>query len=50
MEVAGAGQVHPVVMRNMGFDPEVHVGFAFGTGLERMTMLRYGHRRFAPVL
>lgn len=42
LEVAGAGQVHPVVLRNMGFDPEKYIGFAFGTGLERMTMLRYG--------
>jgi phenylalanyl-tRNA synthetase alpha chain len=42
LEVSGAGQVHPTVMRNMGFDPEQLIGFAFGSGLERLTMLRYG--------
>ncbi|MCM1129901.1 MAG: phenylalanine--tRNA ligase subunit alpha [Alistipes senegalensis] len=42
LEVSGSGQVHPAVLRNMGIDPESHVGFAFGSGLERLTMLRYG--------
>jgi len=42
LEISGAGQVHPVVIRNYGLDPEHHVGFAFGSGLERLTMLRYG--------
>jgi len=42
LEVSGAGQVHPTVIRNMGLDPEQFVGFAFGSGLERLTMLRYG--------
>ena len=42
LEVSGAGQVHPNVLRNMGIDPEKHIGFAFGSGLERLTMLRYG--------
>ncbi len=42
LEVCGAGQVHPVVLKNMGIDPEKNVGFAFGSGLERLTMLRYG--------
>ncbi len=42
LEVSGAGQVHPRVIRNMGLDPEQHIGFAFGSGLERLTMLRYG--------
>lgn len=42
LEVSGAGQVHPNVIRNMGLDPEQFVGFAFGSGLERLTMLRYG--------
>ena len=42
LEVSGAGQVHPTVLRNMGFDPEQFIGFAFGSGLERLTMLRYG--------
>jgi phenylalanyl-tRNA synthetase alpha chain len=42
LEISGAGQVHPAVIRNFGFDPERYVGFAFGSGLERLTMLRYG--------
>ena len=42
LEVSGAGQVHPSVLRNMGLDPEEFIGFAFGSGLERLTMLRYG--------
>jgi phenylalanyl-tRNA synthetase alpha chain len=42
LEISGAGQVHPAVIRNFGLDPERHIGFAFGSGLERLTMLRYG--------
>jgi len=42
LEISGSGQVHPNVIRNMGLDPERYVGFAFGSGLERLTMLRYG--------
>ncbi len=42
LEVAGAGQVHPNVVRNMGLDPEHYIGFAFGMGPDRLTMLRYG--------
>ena len=42
LEVSGSGQVHPAVVRNMGLDPERYIGFAFGSGLERLTMLRYG--------
>ena len=42
LEVSGAGQVHPQVVRNMGLDPERHIGFAFGMGPDRLTMLRYG--------
>ncbi len=42
LEISGAGQVHPQVMRNFGLDPERYLGFAFGSGLERLTMLRYG--------
>ena len=34
--------MHPQVIRNMGLDPEEFIGFAFGSGLERLTMLRYG--------
>jgi phenylalanyl-tRNA synthetase alpha chain len=42
LEISGSGQVHPNVVRNMGLDPERYIGFAFGSGLERLTMLRYG--------
>ena len=42
LEVAGSGQVHPNVVRNMGLDPESYIGFAFGMGPDRLTMLRYG--------
>ena len=42
LEVSGAGQVHPQVVRNMGLDPERHIGFAFGSGIDRLAMLRYG--------
>ncbi|HEU4922518.1 MAG TPA: phenylalanine--tRNA ligase subunit alpha [Burkholderiales bacterium] len=42
LEISGAGQVHPAVVRNFGLDPERYIGFAFGSGLERLTMLRYG--------
>ncbi len=42
LEISGAGQVHPVVVRNFGLDAERYIGFAFGSGLERLTMLRYG--------
>jgi phenylalanyl-tRNA synthetase alpha chain len=42
LEVGGSGQVHPNVVRNMGLDPERYIGFAFGMGTDRLTMLRYG--------
>ena len=42
LELSGAGQVHPQVVCNFGLDPEKCIGFAFGSGLERLTMLRYG--------
>ena len=42
LEVAGAGQVHPQVVRNMGLDAEKFIGFAFGCGIDRLAMLRYG--------
>ncbi len=42
LEISGAGQVHPAVVRNFGLDPERYTGFAFGSGLERLAMLRYG--------
>lgn len=41
IELLGAGMVHPKVLDGCGIDPEVYSGFAFGIGLERMTMLRY---------
>ena len=42
VEIAGSGMVHPNVLRNCGIDPEEYTGFAFGMGIERITMLRYG--------
>lgn len=41
IEVAGAGMVHPVVLKNGGVDPEKYTGFAFGVGIDRMVMLKY---------
>lgn len=42
LEVLGCGSVHPNVLKNVGIDPEKYTGFAFGMGVERLTMLRYG--------
>ena len=42
LEVLGAGLVHPNVLRNAGYDPEQVSGFAFGMGVERIVMLKYG--------
>ncbi len=42
LEISGSGQVHPSVVKNFGLDPEKYIGFAFGSGLERLAMLRYG--------
>lgn len=42
LEVSGSGQVHPKVVSNMGLDPERFIGFAFGSGIDRLAMLRYG--------
>ena len=42
IEILGAGMVHPFVLRNCGIDPEIYSGFAFGMGIERVTMTRYG--------
>ena len=42
MEILGAGMVHPFVLSNCGIDPEVYSGFAFGMGIERITMARLG--------
>lgn len=41
LEVLGSGMVHANVLRNVGIDPEVYSGFAFGMGVERLTMLKY---------
>lgn len=48
LEVAGSGQVHPNVIRNFGLDPERYIGFAFGMGPDRLTMLRYGVNDMRP--
>ena len=42
IEILGAGMVHPEVLRRVGIDPEVYSGFAFGMGVERIPILRYG--------
>jgi phenylalanyl-tRNA synthetase alpha chain len=42
LEILGCGMVHPVVLKNGGYDPEVFSGYAFGMGVERITMLRHG--------
>ncbi|HEY5761857.1 MAG TPA: phenylalanine--tRNA ligase subunit alpha [Rhodocyclaceae bacterium] len=42
LEIAGCGMVHPNVLRHVGIDPERYIGFAFGMGPDRLTMLRYG--------
>ena len=41
LEIMGCGMVHPNVLKNVGLNPEEYSGFAFGMGIERMTMLRY---------
>jgi phenylalanyl-tRNA synthetase alpha chain len=42
LEIGGAGVVHPQVLKNGGIDPEKYSGFAFGMGLDRLAMLKYG--------
>jgi phenylalanyl-tRNA synthetase alpha chain len=42
LEIGGCGMVHPNVLRNCGLDPDVYQGFAFGMGIDRMAMLKYG--------
>ena len=42
LEILGSGMVHPNVIRNCGLDPEKYQGFAFGMGLDRIAMLKYG--------
>jgi len=42
LEILGSGMVHPQVLRNVGYDPEAVTGWAFGMGVERIAMLKYG--------
>lgn len=42
LEILGCGMVHPNVLRSCGIDPDVHQGFAFGLGIDRLAMLKYG--------
>lgn len=42
LEILGCGMVHPNVLKNCGIDPDVYQGFAFGMGIERLAMLKYG--------
>jgi phenylalanyl-tRNA synthetase alpha chain len=42
LEILGSGMIHPAVFRSVGYDPEAVSGFAFGMGVERMAMLKYG--------
>jgi phenylalanyl-tRNA synthetase alpha chain len=42
LEIGGCGMVHPNVLRHGNVDPERYQGFAFGMGLDRLAMLRYG--------
>jgi phenylalanyl-tRNA synthetase alpha chain len=41
LEILGSGMIHPTVFKYVGYDPEIYSGFAFGMGVERITMLRY---------
>lgn len=49
IEVLGSGMVHPQVLENVGYDSREYTGFAFGLGLERFTMLRYGITTMRPL-
>jgi len=42
IEIMGAGMTHPNVLRNAGIDPTVYQGFAFGAGIDRLAVLKYG--------
>jgi phenylalanyl-tRNA synthetase alpha chain len=42
LEILGAGMVDPEVYRHVGYDSEIYTGFAFGMGIERIAMLKYG--------
>jgi len=42
LEILGSGMVHPAVFEAVNYDPETYTGFAFGLGVERIAMLKYG--------
>jgi len=42
LEVLGCGMVHPNVLKSCNVDPDVYTGYAFGIGMDRITMLKYG--------
>ncbi len=48
MEILGSGMVHPNVLRNAGLDPDVYQGFAWGIGIDRIAMLKYGMPDLRP--
>ena len=48
MEILGSGMVHPKVLRNCGIDPDEYQGFAFGMGVDRLSMLKYGMPDLRP--
>lgn len=48
LEVLGCGMVHPNVLRNCGLDPQIYQGFAFGLGVDRLAMLKYGMPDLRP--
>ncbi len=48
MEILGCGMVHPNVLRNCGLDPDEYQGFAWGMGIDRIAMLKYGMPTCAP--
>ncbi|GAB4149622.1 MAG: phenylalanine--tRNA ligase subunit alpha [Sphingomonadales bacterium] len=48
LEILGCGMVHPNVIRNCGLDPDIYQGFAFGAGIDRLAMLKYGMTDLRP--
>ena len=50
LEILGCGMVHPNVLRNCGLDPDVYQGFAWGMGIDRIAMLKYGMPDLRAVL
>ncbi|RME62613.1 MAG: phenylalanine--tRNA ligase subunit alpha, partial [Alphaproteobacteria bacterium] len=48
LEILGCGMVHPNVIRNCGLDPDIYQGFAFGAGVDRLAMLKYGMTDLRP--